>query len=160
MEKELHYAPVLVPPTKEELRSVLKERSYLAYRAIRDFVHANYEAEERWRYSDQRDAFDCLFYEGDKRLCSLHLREGTLSILVLLDEHQCEVFTRNADEYSDAAQVCFRSAAIREDNRWVRAVLEDTSLLEDIFALLRLKADLTGIDKIGADTVRDGDDQK
>ena len=82
MQKELLYAPVYVAPTQEELRSMLGG-AYAGCKAIRDFAQANYKVEERWRYSDKRDAFDCLIYDGDKRLCSLHLREGRLSFLVM-----------------------------------------------------------------------------
>ena len=83
-----------------------------------------------------------------------------LSILLLLNESECDAFLENKRLFSPAAQVYFRSAAIFDGLKRMRAVLEDTSFLEDIFALLRLKADLTGIDKIGADTILDGDDQK
>ena len=41
--------------------------AYAGCKAIRDFTQANYKVEERWRYSDKRDAFDCLIYDGDKR---------------------------------------------------------------------------------------------
>ena len=85
MQKELLYAPVYVAPTQEELRSML-DGAYAGCKAIRDFAQANYKVEERWRYSDKRDAFDCLIYDGDKRLCSLHLRSGRLSLLVMFSQ--------------------------------------------------------------------------
>ena len=88
MQKELLYAPVYVAPTQEELRSML-DGAYAGCKAIRDFAQANYKVEERWRYSDKRDAFDCLIYDGDKRLCSLHLREGRLSFLVMFSQDEC-----------------------------------------------------------------------
>ena len=160
MERELLYTLVRIAPTEEELRSLLRDRAYLACKAIRDFVHANYRAEERWRYSDQRDAFDCLFYEAEKRLCSLHLREGTLSILLMFDASERDAFLQRKEEFSPAALVFFRSAPIFQGEKWMRAALEDTSFLEDIYAMIRLKADMTGIDKIGADTIQAGDDQK
>ena len=87
MQKELLYAPVYVAPTQEELRSMLGG-AYAGCKAIRDFTQANYKVEERWRYSDKRDAFDCLIYDGDKRLCSLHLREGRLSFLVMFSQDE------------------------------------------------------------------------
>ena len=85
MQKELLYSPVYVAPTQEELRSMLGG-AYAGCKAIRDFAQANYKVEERWRYSDKRDAFDCLMYDGDKRLCSLHLRSGRLSLLVMFSQ--------------------------------------------------------------------------
>lgn len=72
MEKELLYTPVLVAPTQEELRSLLGDRPYLGVQGAarlcaRELSHPG----AAWRYSDKRDAFDCLCFEGDKRLCSL-----------------------------------------------------------------------------------------
>ena len=55
MEKELLYTPVLVAPTQEELRSLLGDRPYLACKALRDFVHANYHTCLLYTSSRRRD---------------------------------------------------------------------------------------------------------
>jgi len=160
MERELLYTLVYVAPTEEELHALLRDRAYPALKVIRDFIHANYQAEERWRYSDRRDAFDCLFYEGEKRLCSMHLREGTLSLLLLLDARERGEFERNWEKFTPAAHVHYRSAAIFDGVKRIKTILEDTAPLEDIYPMVRMKAELTGMDKIDEDTIRAGDDGK
>lgn len=154
------YTPVSIAPTTEELRSILGDRAYPACEATRNFIHANYKAEERWRYSDRRDSFDCLFYDGDKKLCSLHLHEGTFSILLLLSAAECDAFIANKDEFSEEACVYFRSAAFYNGEKWVRAILEDNAPLKAILPLIRLKAELEGMNGFSEDTIHTGDDKK
>ncbi|HIU33996.1 MAG TPA: DUF3788 family protein [Candidatus Pullichristensenella excrementigallinarum] len=137
--------PVPTAPTNEELRAMLGDRAYPACKAVRDFCHANYALEERWRYSDTHDAFDCLFFAGEKRLCSLHLLEGTFLILLLLNENECEAFRQRAEKFSQASREHFRAAGTMGDCRGFKVVLEDASPLEDVFPVLRLKAELLGL---------------
>ena len=158
MQKDLLYAPVYVAPSQEELRAMLGDRVYTACKAVRDFAHANYEMEERWRYSDKRDAFDCLIYDGDKRLCSLHLREGRVSLLVLVAQGERAAFEKRLDGLGPEARAYYASAAEDEGAKWIRVAMEGTAPLEDIFALIRLKAEVAGIDH--AQTKRFGDDEK
>ena len=158
MQKDLLYAPVYVAPSQEELRAMLGDRVYTACKAVRDFAHANYEMEERWRYSDLRDAFDCLFFNGEKRLCSLHLREGRVSLLVLVAQGERAAFENRLDGLGPEAQAYYASAAEDEGAKWIRVAMEGTAPLEDIFALIRLKAEVAGIDQ--APTKRFGDDEK
>lgn len=160
MEKELLYTPVLVAPTQEELRSLLATALTWACKALRDFVHANYHTQERWRYSDKRDAFDCLCFEGDKRLCSLHMRQNRLSLLVMLSPEERKLFEAHMDEFSPAVQGFYHGAYLEKGVKWVRIVFEDTALLEDSFPLIRFKANLTGMEKIDGKTKHFGDDEK
>ena len=147
MQKELLYAPVYVAPTQEELRSML-DGAYAGCKAIRDFAQANYKVEERWRYSDKRDAFDCLIYDGDKRLCSLHLREGRLSFLVMFSASECEAVGARLDALSPAVRAYYEAAHVEDGVRWVRVPQHGNASLEDIYSLIRLKAELTGIENI------------
>ncbi len=107
MQNELLYTPVYVAPTQEELRAMMGG-AYAGCKAIRDFTQANYKIEERWRYSDKRDAFDCLIYDGDKRLCSLHLREGRLSLLVMFSQSECAVVEARLSALRPAVRACYR----------------------------------------------------
>ena len=147
MQKELLYAPVYVAPTQEELRSML-DGAYAGCKAIRDFAQANYKVEERWRYSDKRDAFDCLIYDGDKRLCSLHLRDGRLSFLVMFSASECEAVSARLDALSPAVRAYYEAAHVEDGVRWVRVPQHGNASLEDIYSLIRLKAELTGMENI------------
>ena len=147
MQNELLYTPVYVAPTQEELRAMMGG-AYAGCKAIRDFTQANYKIEERWRYSDKRDAFDCLIYDGDKRLCSLHLREGRLSLLVMFTQSECAVVEARLSALRPAVRACYEQANVRDGVRWVRVALESNAALEDIFSLIRLKAELTGMENI------------
>lgn len=158
MQKDLLYAPVYVAPSQEELRAMLGDRVYTACKAVRDYAHANYEMEERWRYSDLRDAFDCLFYNGEKRLCSLHLREGRISLLILISQGERAAFEAREEGLGAEARAYYAAAAEDEGAKWIRVAMEGTAPLEDIFALIRLKAEVAGIEKIGPKTF--GDDGK
>ena len=122
--------------------------AYAGCKAIRDFTQANYKVEERWRYSDKRDAFDCLIYDGDKRLCSLHLREGRLSFLVMFSASECEAVSARLDALSPAVRAYYESAHVEDGVRWVRVPQQGNASLEDIYSLIRLKAELTGMENI------------
>ena len=148
MQKDLLYAPVYVAPSQEELRAMLGDRVYTACKAVRDFAHANYEMEERWRYSDKRDAFDCLIYDGDKRLCSLHLREGRLSFLVMFSQDECAAIASRPETLRPAVRAYYEAAHVEEGVRWVRVPQQENATLEDIYSLIRLKAKLTGMENI------------
>ena len=147
MQKELLYSPVYVAPTQEELRSMLGG-AYAGCKAIRDFTQANYKVEERWRYSDKRDAFDCLIYDGDKRLCSLHLREGRLSFLVMFSQDECAAIASRPETLRPAVRAYYEAAHVEEGVRWVRVPQQENATLEDIYSLIRLKAELTGMENI------------
>ena len=147
MQKELLYAPVYVAPTQEELRSMLGG-AYAGCKAIRDFAQANYRIEERWRYSDKRDAFDCLMYDGDKRLCSLHLRSGRLSLLVMFSQGEQAAVDARLSALRPAVRAYYEAAKVEDGVRWVRVPQEGNASLEDIYSLIRLKAELTGMENI------------
>ena len=147
MQNELLYTPVYVAPTQEELRAMMGG-AYAGCKAIRDFTQANYKIEERWRYSDKRDAFDCLIYDGDKRLCSLLLRVGRLSLLVMFSQSEFAVVEARLLTLRPAVRACYEQANVRDGVRWVRVALESNAALEDIFSLIRLKAELTGMENI------------
>ena len=147
MQKELLYSPVYVAPTQEELRSMLGG-AYAGCKAIRDFAQANYRIEERWRYSDKRDAFDCLMYDGDKRLCSLHLRSGRLSLLVMFSQGEQAAVDARLSALRPAVRAYYEAAKVEDGVRWVRVPQEGNASLEDIYSLIRLKAELTGMENI------------
>ena len=147
MQKELLYAPVYVAPTQEELRSMLGG-AYAGCKAIRDFAQANYRIEERWRYSDKRDAFDCLMYDGDKRLCSLHLRSGRLSLLVMFSQGEQAAVDARLSALRPAVRAYYEAAKVEDGVRWVRVPQQENATLEDIYSLIRLKAELTGMENI------------
>ena len=147
MQKELLYSPVYVAPTQEELRSMLGG-AYAGCKAIRDFAQANYKVEERWRYSDKRDAFDCLMYDGDKRLCSLHLRSGRLSLLVMFSQGEQAAVDARLSALRPAVRAYYEAAKVEDGVRWVRVPQEGNASLEDIYSLIRLKAELTGMENI------------
>lgn len=159
MYNELLYAPIYVAPTQEELRSMLGG-AYAGCKAIRDFVQANYKVEERWRYSDMRDAFDCLMYNGERRLCSLHLREGRLSLLVMLSAEECARLEARKEGLCPTMAENYLAAEVRDGVRWLRVPLEGNASLEDIFALLRLKADLIGMESAWNESQTHGDEGK
>ena len=147
MQKELLYSPVYVAPTQEELRSMLGG-AYAGCKAIRDFAQANYRIEERWRYSDKRDAFDCLMYDGDKRLCSLHLRSGRLSLLVMFSQGEQAAVDARLSALRPAVRAYYEAAKVEDGVRWVRVPQQENATLEDIYSLIRLKAKLTGMENI------------
>ena len=122
--------------------------AYAGCKAIRDFAQANYKVEERWRYSDKRDAFDCLIYDGDKRLCSLHLREGRLSFLVMFTGNECAVVDQRLETLRPAVRAYYEAAHVEDGVRWVRVPQQGNASLEDIYSLIRLKAELTGMENI------------
>lgn len=159
MDYELLYTPVYVAPTQEELRSMLGG-AYAGCKAIRDFAQANYAVEERWRYSDKRDAFDCLIFNGDRRLCSLHLRQGRTALLVMLSAQECAQVEARWAGISPAVRDCFSGADQRDGERWIRIALtsQSNASLRDIFSLIRLKAELTGIER--RQDKNYGDDEK
>ena len=47
-----------------------------------------------------------------------------------------------------AVRACYEQANVRDGVRWVRVALESNAALEDIFSLIRLKAELTGMENI------------
>ena len=147
MQKELLYSPVYVAPTQEELRSMLGN-AYAGCKAIRDFAQANYKIEERWRYSDKRDAFDCLMYDGDKRLCSLHLRSGRLSLLVMFSQGEQVAVEARLSTLRPAVRAYYEAGKAEGGVRWVHVPQEGNASLEDIYSLIRLKAELTGMENI------------
>ena len=122
--------------------------AYAGCKAIRDFAQANYKVDERWRYSDKRDAFDCLIYDGDKRLCSLHLREGRLSFLVMFTGNECAVVDQRLETLRPAVRAYSEAAHVEDGVRWVRVPQQGNASLEDIYSLIRLKAELTGMENI------------
>ena len=122
--------------------------AYAGCKAIRDFAQANYKVDERWRYSDKRDAFDCLIYDGDKRLCSLHLREGRLSFLVMFTGNECAVVDQRLETLRPAVRAYYEAAHVEDGVRWVRVPQQGNASLEDIYSLIRLKAELTGMENI------------
>ena len=122
--------------------------AYAGCKAIRDFAQANYRIEERWRYSDKRDAFDCLMYDGDKRLCSLHLRSGRLSLLVMFSQGEQAAVDARLSALRPAVRAYYEAAKVEDGVRWVRVPQEGNASLEDIYSLIRLKAELTGMENI------------
>ena len=122
--------------------------AYAGCKAIRDFAQANYKVDERWRYSDKRDAFDCLIYDGDKRLCSLHLREGRLSFLVMFTGNECAVVDQRLETLRPAVRAYYEAAHVEDGVRWVRVPQQGNASLEDIYSLIRLKAELTVMENI------------
>ena len=143
MEKHYLYAHLpAAAPTDEELRAMLGDRAYPACKAVRDFVQVNYSLKEAWRYSDKRDAFDCLFWGEDLEspLCSIHAHKGSFSLLVLLDERDCDTFLSQSARFSEKVLALFEEAPICSGEKWIRVVLEDSAARADILSLIRFKA--------------------
>ena len=53
-------------------------------------------------------------YDGDKRLCSLHLREGRLSFLVMFSASECEAVSARLDALSPAVRAYYEAAHVED----------------------------------------------
>ena len=145
MQKDLLYAPVYVAPSQEELRAMLGDRVYTACKAVRDFAHANYEMEERWRYSDLRDAFDCLFFNGrEEALLAASARGPRFGCWFWWRRGERAAFEKRLDGLGPEARAYYASAAEDEGAKWIRVAMEAPRRWRDIFALIRLKAEVQG----------------
>lgn len=148
MEKHLQKTFCVCPsPTDEELRALLGDRAYPAFKAVRDFVRANYALQEAWQYSKSRDAFDCVFSRNDDLFCSAHARQGAFSLFLAFGAAECEAFYNRFSAFSPEVQTLFRAAAIFSGEKWIRAVIADNTALNELIPLLQFKADMMGFSK-------------
>ena len=78
----------------------------------------------------------------------LHLREGRLSFLVMFTGNECAVVDQRLETLRPAVRAYYEASHVEDGVRWVRVPQQGNASLEDIYSLIRLKAELTGMENI------------
>jgi len=134
---------MLQPKSYEEAKFALGEAK-LAWEKLIDFIRTNYTMDELYTEGKSTGKLnnycnELKFRRGGKTLITLYARDGFFIVSIVLGKTEREVFDRERENFSEAAQTIYDQTQTYHDGKWLGFEIRDDVLIDDITRLLNIK---------------------
>ena len=125
--------------TAEQVLALLGQPLFAVWNELCVRIEALYDMDCLLNHGGKSWTYERKYRRGGKTLCALYAREGTFGMLVIFGKAEREAFETQRAAFSETVQNAYDEATTYHDGKWVMFLPTDTSMLDELAALLRIK---------------------
>ncbi len=128
-----------MPPTPEQLRSLVGRSLYDVWNKLCALIDEKYDMDRAWGKGGRAWTYEYKYRRGGKTLCALYAREKCVGFMIILGKDERLKFENDRQSYSEETQRIYDESPTYHDGKWMMFEPSDTSLFYDFIGLLRIK---------------------
>lgn len=129
-----------VPPTQEQIKSWMGERSYALWTQISSLIAERYPSvfAPEWLFGGKKYGWS-LRYKKSKSFCTLIPEKNSLGLLIVFGADERAKVETIRQELSESILNAYDAATTYHDGKWLFLGITDEAMLSDVARLLAVK---------------------